>query len=188
VDVGSIGRTTYKLLSCDCVRVASQDPEEELAASNFPTITTLKREGATPPPALNELALRFFEPLRPGKDKLEEHVLKTNQKHPHLLALFQSTFHNSQGNLNASVQTPKSSRPTCDNQSKSVKKPVVNTNRLHPHLRHLLDLFQSIFRILKCLLPKRENLSENEKISRKGWVHNATTLTYAGVRFKKKVR
>jgi hypothetical protein len=38
VDVGSIGRTTYKLLSCDCVRVASQDPEEELAASNFLTI------------------------------------------------------------------------------------------------------------------------------------------------------
>jgi hypothetical protein len=37
VDVGSIGRTTYKLLSCDCVRVASQDPEEELAASNFLT-------------------------------------------------------------------------------------------------------------------------------------------------------
>jgi hypothetical protein len=40
VDVGSIGRTTYKLLSCDCVRVASQDPEEELAASNFPTEET----------------------------------------------------------------------------------------------------------------------------------------------------
>jgi hypothetical protein len=41
VDVGSIGRTTYKLLSCDCVRVASQDPEEELAASNLPTIYIL---------------------------------------------------------------------------------------------------------------------------------------------------
>jgi hypothetical protein len=39
VDVGSIGRTTYKLLSCDCVRVASQDPEEELAASNFLTLS-----------------------------------------------------------------------------------------------------------------------------------------------------
>jgi hypothetical protein len=38
VDVGSIGRTTYKLLSCDCVRVASQDPEEELAASNLLTV------------------------------------------------------------------------------------------------------------------------------------------------------
>jgi hypothetical protein len=38
VDVGSIGRTTYKLLSCDCVRVASQDPEEELVAYNFLTI------------------------------------------------------------------------------------------------------------------------------------------------------
>jgi hypothetical protein len=37
VDVGSIGRTTYKLLSYDCVRVASQDPEDELAASNFLT-------------------------------------------------------------------------------------------------------------------------------------------------------
>jgi hypothetical protein len=37
VDVGSIGRTTYKLLSCDCVRVASQDPEEELVASNLLT-------------------------------------------------------------------------------------------------------------------------------------------------------
>jgi hypothetical protein len=42
VDVGSIGRTTYKLLSCDCVRVASQDPEEELAASNL--LTELSRE------------------------------------------------------------------------------------------------------------------------------------------------
>jgi hypothetical protein len=40
VDVGSIGRTTYKLLSCDCVRVASQDPEEELVASNFLTVLT----------------------------------------------------------------------------------------------------------------------------------------------------
>jgi hypothetical protein len=38
VDVGSICRTTYKLLSCDCVRVASQDPEEELVASNLLTI------------------------------------------------------------------------------------------------------------------------------------------------------
>jgi hypothetical protein len=37
VDVGSIGRTTYKLLSGDCVRVASQDPEEELVASNLLT-------------------------------------------------------------------------------------------------------------------------------------------------------
>jgi hypothetical protein len=42
VDVGSIGRTTYKLLSCDCVRVASQDPEEELAASNFLTISGVR--------------------------------------------------------------------------------------------------------------------------------------------------
>jgi hypothetical protein len=39
VDVGSIGRTTYKLLSCVCVRVASQDPEEELVASNLLTPT-----------------------------------------------------------------------------------------------------------------------------------------------------
>jgi hypothetical protein len=45
VDVGSIGRTTYKLLSCDCVRVASQDPEEELAASNFPTVTSCDGHG-----------------------------------------------------------------------------------------------------------------------------------------------
>jgi hypothetical protein len=45
VDVGSIGRTTYKLLSCDCVRVASQDPEEELAASNFLTIYGLTHAG-----------------------------------------------------------------------------------------------------------------------------------------------
>jgi hypothetical protein len=42
VDVGSIGRTTYKLLSCDCVRVASQDPEEELAASNLLTDSNFK--------------------------------------------------------------------------------------------------------------------------------------------------
>jgi hypothetical protein len=45
VDVGSIGRTTYKLLSCDCVRVASQDPEEELAASNFLTFLSLPSLG-----------------------------------------------------------------------------------------------------------------------------------------------
>jgi hypothetical protein len=42
VDVGSIGRTTYKLLSGDCVRVASQDPEEELVASNLLTQTRSK--------------------------------------------------------------------------------------------------------------------------------------------------
>ncbi|KAE8126134.1 hypothetical protein FH972_020878 [Carpinus fangiana] len=55
-------------------------------------ITTTFDNEATDP--LNKLALRFFEPLRPGKDKLKEHVLNTRekQKHPHLLALFHSTF------------------------------------------------------------------------------------------------
>jgi hypothetical protein len=48
VDVGSIGRTTYKLLSCDCVRVASQDPEEELAASNLLTESPKKASGGHP--------------------------------------------------------------------------------------------------------------------------------------------
>ncbi|KAE8126136.1 hypothetical protein FH972_020880 [Carpinus fangiana] len=187
-------------------------------------ITTLKREGATPPLALKVLALRFFQPLRPGKDKLEEHVLNTieKQKHPHLLALFQSTFHNPQGNPNASVQTPNSSRPKSDNQSKSVEECVGNTNRQHPHL---LARFQSTFTKLKSLLPKSDNQSMREKIPGgkglkddmldtnqqhrhehddplavsqstsmnaesslpgKGWVHNATTLRYSGVRFKKK--
>jgi hypothetical protein len=52
-------------------------------------ITTSKSEAS-----LSELALRFFEPLRPGKDKLaNDIVLNTKEKqHPHLLALFQSTF------------------------------------------------------------------------------------------------
>jgi hypothetical protein len=95
---------------------------------------------------LKKLALRFFEPLRPGKDKLEEHVLNTiaKQKHPHLLALFHSTFHNSQGNPNASVQTP------------------------------------------KCSCLKIDNQSNYDKIPGKGWVHNAKTLTYAGVQFERK--
>jgi hypothetical protein len=95
-------------------------------------ITTHEREGATPP-ALNELALRFFEPLRPGKDKLSDDILNTNQSHPHLLALFHSTFMN-----------PETSLPNGDNQSKY------------------------------------------DKIPGKGWVHNAKTLVFAGVRFKKK--
>jgi hypothetical protein len=179
-------------------------------------ITTPKREGATPPLALNELALRFFEPLRPGKDELSADILKTNQEqeHPHLLALFQSTFHNP----NASVQTPKSSRPKSDNQSKSVEERGVNTNRQHPHL---LARFQSTFMKQKSLLPKSDNQSMCEKIPGgkdlkdnmldtnqqhpdllalsqstsmnpesslpgKGWVHNATTLRKAGVRFKTK--
>jgi hypothetical protein len=49
VDVGSIGRTTYKLLSCDCVRVASQDPEEELAASNLLTVWWIHKHMKMPP-------------------------------------------------------------------------------------------------------------------------------------------
>jgi hypothetical protein len=49
VDVGSIGRTTYKLLSCDCVRVASQDPEEELVASNLLTDSIMKWLDDQPP-------------------------------------------------------------------------------------------------------------------------------------------
>ena len=107
-------------------------------------ITTTFDDEATDP--LNKLALRFFQPLRPGKDKLEEHVLNTieKQKHPHLLALFHSTCHNSPGNPNASVQTT------------------------------------------KCSCLKSDNLGKYEKIPGKGWVHNAKTLTYAGVQFERK--
>ncbi|KAE8126137.1 hypothetical protein FH972_020881 [Carpinus fangiana] len=104
-------------------------------------ITTTFDNEATDP--LNKLALRFFEPLRPGKEELSDDILNTNRQHPHLLALFQSIFHNSQGK-NASVHTPKSSGPKSDNQSKHVEIPG------------------------------------------KGWVHNATTLTYAGIQFKTK--
>jgi hypothetical protein len=89
-------------------------------------IYDITNQGATPL-ALNKLALRFFEPLRPGKDEMSDDILETIENrdtnrqhpHPHLLGLFQSTFHNSQGalsqptfhnsqgNPNASDQTPK---------------------------------------------------------------------------------
>ena len=51
-------------------------------------LTTFKRT-FTP---LNKLALRFFEPLRIGRDKLAKNILNTRGKYPHLLALFHSTF------------------------------------------------------------------------------------------------
>ena len=196
-------------------------------------ITTPKREGATPPLSLNELALRFFQPLRPGKDKLSVDILKTNQEYPHLLALFQSTFMNpkslppkranqSQNEkllggkglednmLNTNRQrihhdtlalsqstsmNPKSLLPEGDNQSEYEKIPggkgwednILNTNQQHPHdpLPHdLLD--QSTSMNPKSLLPGGDNQSGYEKIPGKGWVYNATTLRYAGVRFKTK--
>ncbi|KAK7813428.1 upf0481 protein [Quercus suber] len=50
-------------------------------------LTTIKRE-----PTLNMLALQFFVPLRPRKDKLKTDILETKGKYPHLLALFHSTF------------------------------------------------------------------------------------------------
>jgi hypothetical protein len=100
-------------------------------------ITTLKRAGATPPLALNELALRFFEPFRPGKDKLSVDRLNTKVEYPHLLALFHSTF------MNPNDHTY--SYPQMDN-----------------------------------------NQSNYDKIPGKGWVHNAKTLTYAGVQFERK--
>jgi hypothetical protein len=103
--------------------------ENQLPMFVLQKIYDITNQGATPL-ALNKLALRFFEPLRPGKDELSDDILETiekqnaNRQHPHLLALFQySTFHNSQGNPNASVQTPKSSRPKRYNESKYEKIP-----------------------------------------------------------------
>ena len=51
-------------------------------------LTTFKRK-FTP---LNKLALRFFEPLRIGRDKLAKNILNTRGEYPHLLALLHSTF------------------------------------------------------------------------------------------------
>jgi len=99
-------------------------------------MTTVESE-ATP---LNKLALRFFEPLRPGKDKLAKKILNAEGEHPHLLAQFQCTF-----------MSP-------------------NDNRRHSFPNS----------------PEREDQSRYEKIPGKGWIQNATTLTYAGIRFKKK--
>jgi hypothetical protein len=53
-------------------------------------ITTFDNEATDHP--LNKLALRFFEQLKLGKGKLEDRVLNTNPQHPHLLALYHSTF------------------------------------------------------------------------------------------------
>lgn len=66
---------------------------------------------------LNELALRFFEPFRPGKDKLtlENYMLNTEVEYPHLLALFHSTFMN--------PNDPPHSHPQRDNQSNYDKIP-----------------------------------------------------------------
>ncbi|KAG2667550.1 hypothetical protein I3760_15G121200 [Carya illinoinensis] len=52
-------------------------------------LTTLTEE-----PTLNTLALKFFEPLRLGKDKFEEKMLKkhANDEYIHLLALFHFTL------------------------------------------------------------------------------------------------
>jgi hypothetical protein len=83
---------------------------------------------------------------------------------------------------------PKSLLPKRDNQSKYEKIPgrmgwednMLSTNRQHPH--DPLALFQSTFMNPKSLLPERDNQSKYEKIPGKGRVHNAMTLTYAGVR------
>ena len=59
-------------------------------------LTTFKAR-TTP---LNKLALLFFEPLRPGKDKLtRDRLINTEGECPHLLALFQSTFNPSDSRL-----------------------------------------------------------------------------------------
>jgi len=113
--------------------------------------------------------------------------LDTNQQHPHdPLArdlLDQSTSMN-----------PESLLPKRDNQSiyekipggKGLKDNMLNTNQQHPDplANDLLD--QSTSMNPESLLPERDNQSENGKIPGKGWVYNATTLRFAGVRFKAK--
>ena len=96
-------------------------------------LTTIERE-----PTLNMLALQFFEPLRPGKDKLKEDILETEGKYPHLLALFHSTF----------ISRDHKKQPSPVKEVKEWKK--------------------------------------YDKLPGKGWVHNATSLKHAGVRFRKK--
>ncbi|KAG2668448.1 hypothetical protein I3760_15G161200 [Carya illinoinensis] len=79
------------------------------------------------------LALRFFEPLRPGKDKFDEGMLNkhANGGYIHLLALFHST--------------------------------LISGNNIYPQQ------------------PAKSDL----RLPGKGWVHNAKTLSYAGIKFKK---
>ncbi|KAG6628130.1 UPF0481 protein At3g47200-like [Carya illinoinensis] len=88
---------------------------------------------------LNTLALKFFEPLRPRKEKFEEGTLNkhANSEYIHLLALFHSTL------ISGDKTYPQ--QPTKSEKEKT-------------HLR----------------LPG------------KGWVHNAKTLSYAGIKFQEK--
>ncbi|KAG2668453.1 hypothetical protein I3760_15G161700 [Carya illinoinensis] len=91
-------------------------------------LTTLTGE-----PTLITLALKFFEPLRPGKDKFDEGMLNkhANGGYIHLLALFHST--------------------------------LISGDNIYPQQ------------------PAKSDL----RLPGKGWVHNAKTLSYAGIKFKK---
>ncbi|XP_040999434.1 UPF0481 protein At3g47200-like [Juglans microcarpa x Juglans regia] len=87
---------------------------------------------------LNMLALRFFEPLRIGKDKFETWTLNkhANGEYIHLLALFHSTL-------------------------------ISGDNICPPQP------------------AKSEKKKSHLKLPGKGWVHNAKTLGYAGIKFQK---
>jgi hypothetical protein len=139
-------------------------------------ITTSKSEASLneSEDSLNELALRFFEPLRPGKDKLENNILNTKKEHPHLLALFQSTFMTS--------TTPNDNRRSRPDHS-SCWNSLWSGDMSAPE-RDGSNGFCSG----DVSAPEKDGLKKYEKIPGKGWVHNAKTLTYAGVRFRKKIR
>ena len=96
-------------------------------------LITIKREAT-----LNMLAFQFFEPLRPGKDKLKTDILETKGKYPHLFDLFHSTF-------------------------------VSRDHKKQP-----------------SLVKGVKEWKKYDKLPGKGWVHNATSLKHAGVRFRKK--
>ncbi|KAG7945514.1 hypothetical protein I3843_15G155800 [Carya illinoinensis] len=88
---------------------------------------------------LNTLALKFFEPLRPGKEKFEEGTLNkhANSEYIHLLALFHST--------------------------------LISGDKTYPQQ-----------------LAKSEKEKTHLRLPGKGWVHNAKTLSYAGIKFQEK--
>ncbi|XP_065628733.1 UPF0481 protein At3g47200-like [Quercus suber] len=105
-------------------------------------LTTIKRE-----PTLNMLALQFFVPLRPGKDKLKIDILETKGKYPHLLALFHSTFvHNATSLKHVGVRFRKKSGNLLGMEFKSGKlkiPPLFINDSTGPLLRNLIAYEQS---------------------------------------------
>jgi hypothetical protein len=138
--------------------------------------------------SLNKLALRFFEPPRPGKDNLENEILNTKEKHPHLLALFQSTFMTSTTPNDCRRSRPDHSSSWTSFWSCNMSAPerIGSNNFWSGDVSALKRNGSNSFGSGDVSAPERDGPRKYEKIPGKGWVHNATTLTYAGVRFRAK--